>query len=213
MGADKILENFEDLDALGEQHRQEIIDTTKEELLTALKENLRPEFLNRIDEIVMFLPLSQAEIKQILLILLKKVDTLLQRQGMRLLLSEAALEALGDAGYDPQFGARPMKRALQDMVVDELSKYVISGEFSAGDTIYGEAGNDGELVFSKEPPKGWKVSGSSEKPAEEKPVEKKPVEKKPEAEKKESEEERQKRFEELDKAAKDVEEAVKGLKK
>ncbi|MEM8907906.1 MAG: AAA family ATPase, partial [Bacteroidota bacterium] len=107
MGAETILENFEDLDALGDQHREEIIDTTKVEVFEALKENLRPEFLNRIDEQIMFLPLTKAEIKQILMILLRKTKKMLDRQGIILKLSEKATDFLADLGYDPQFGARP----------------------------------------------------------------------------------------------------------
>ncbi|MCB0616943.1 MAG: AAA family ATPase, partial [Phaeodactylibacter sp.] len=82
MGAEIILENFEDLEAVGEDKREEIIETTKEEVFDALKEHLRPEFLNRIDEQIMFLPLSREEIHQILQLLLKKVVKMLARQGM-----------------------------------------------------------------------------------------------------------------------------------
>src|SRR5690606_11273944 len=82
MGAETILENFEDLDALGEKHRNEIIDTTKVEVFEHLKENLRPEFLNRIDEQIMFLPMTKAEIKQILELLMKKTYQLLAKQGI-----------------------------------------------------------------------------------------------------------------------------------
>ena len=74
MGAERILENFEDLDALGDKHREDIIETTKLEVFEALKENLRPEFLNRIDEKIMFLPLNKAEIKQIAALMVKKLS-------------------------------------------------------------------------------------------------------------------------------------------
>ncbi|MCF8246170.1 MAG: AAA family ATPase [Saprospiraceae bacterium] len=148
MASEKILENFEDLDALGEQHRAEIIATTKEEVMTTLKETLRPEFLNRIDEVIVFTPLSKAEIRQVLFLLLRKTEKLLQRQGLGLALTEAAIDVLGDAGYDPQFGARPMKRALQDLLIDELSKHVLGGTFEEGDTVYVEANGD-ELKFGK----------------------------------------------------------------
>jgi ATP-dependent Clp protease ATP-binding subunit ClpB len=156
MASETILENFEDLDALGESHRQEIIGSTRQEVLDSLKENLRPEFLNRIDEIIMFLPLTKAEIKQILILLLKKANKMLQRQSLSLQITEPALDYLADAGYDPQFGARPMKRALQDILIDELSKLVIGASFAAGDTVFVDAGKDG-LTFAKEPVKGAKV--------------------------------------------------------
>ncbi|MFQ5448216.1 MAG: AAA family ATPase, partial [Saprospiraceae bacterium] len=165
MAADTILENFEDLGALGESHRQEIINATRKEVLDSLKDNLRPEFLNRIDETIMFLPLTKEEIKQILLLLLQKVDKMLQRQSLSLQITEPALDYLAGAGYDPQFGARPMKRALQDILTDELSKLVISSTFVAGDTIFVDAAKDG-LTFGKKPVKGVRVVkewlGSSE---------------------------------------------------
>lgn len=150
MGAETILENFEDLDMVGEDRVGEIIDATKEEVFDLLKEELRPEFLNRIDEQIMFLPLTKEEIKQILKLLLRKVDKMLARQGMVLKLSEEAADHLAELGYDPQFGARPMKRVLQKEVVNELSKLVLAGDFTAGDTIYVGVKND-TLSFGKEP--------------------------------------------------------------
>jgi ATP-dependent Clp protease ATP-binding subunit ClpB len=153
MGAQTILENFEDLDALGDKHRTEIIETTKVEVFDLLKENLRPEFLNRIDEKIMFLPLTKAEIRQILQLQLKKVQKMLNRQGITIKLSEKALDLLADLGYEPQFGARPMKRVLQKEVVNVLSRLVLSGEFGAGDNIYVDTDPKG-LTFSKEPFEG-----------------------------------------------------------
>ncbi len=150
MGADKILENFEDLASVGEEHRADIIATTKEEVFDTLKDELRPEFLNRIDERIMFLPLSREEIKKIARLLLRKTEKMLARQGMIIKVSDRALDWLADRGYDPQFGARPMKRTLQADLADELSKDLIAGNFVAGDTIYVDAG-DGKLDFSKEP--------------------------------------------------------------
>ncbi|SEQ35385.1 ATP-dependent Clp protease ATP-binding subunit [Neolewinella agarilytica] len=150
MGADKILENFEDLASVGDEHRGEIIATTKEEVFDTLKEELRPEFLNRIDERIMFLPLSREEIKKIARLLLRKTEKMLARQGMMIKISERALDWLAERGYDPQFGARPMKRVLQADLADELSKDLIAGNFVAGDTIYADAGKD-KLTFSKKP--------------------------------------------------------------
>ena len=136
MGAETILENFEDLEAVGEKHRLEIIETTKFEVFEMLKERLRPEFLNRIDEKIMFLPLTKPEIKQIAKILLKKVEKNLKRQEISIVFSDSALDLMADLGYDPQFGARPLKRVIQKDLINELSKHVLSGEFGAGDTIY-----------------------------------------------------------------------------
>jgi ATP-dependent Clp protease ATP-binding subunit ClpB len=150
MGADVILENFEDLDAVGDKHRTEIIETTKVEVFEKLKENLRPEFLNRIDEKIMFLPLTKPEIRQILDLQLKSVQKLLSKQGMMIRMSDKGKDLLADLGYEPQFGARPMKRVLQKEVVNELAKYVLDGTFAAGDTIYIDADAKG-LTFGKNP--------------------------------------------------------------
>ncbi len=150
MGAETILENFEDLDALGDKHRTEILETTKQEVFEHLKENLRPEFLNRIDEQIMFLPLTRSEIHQILDLLLIKVRKMLGKQGIAIEISDPAKDFLTGLGYDPQFGARPMKRVLQREVVNELSKLVLSNEYGAGDTIYIHTDPKG-LTFSKEP--------------------------------------------------------------
>nr|MCU0347158.1 type VI secretion system ATPase TssH [Saprospiraceae bacterium] len=128
------------------------------EVMDTLKENLRPEFLNRIDEVIVFTPLSKVEIRQVLFLLLRKTEKLLQRQSYGLALTEGALDVLCDAGYDPQFGARPMKRALQELLIDELSKHVLGGTFAAGDTVYVEAAGD-ELKFGKNPVANAKPMG------------------------------------------------------
>lgn len=150
MGAETILENFEDLAEAGADKRDEIISATKDEVFNLLKENLRPEFLNRIDDRIMFLPLSKPEIREILVLLLKKTDKLLARQGLVLKISEKAITWLADKGYEPLFGARPMKRALQQELTDELSKALIGGVFTSGDTIYCDL-QQAKLVFGKEP--------------------------------------------------------------
>ncbi len=150
MGAEVILENFEDLDAVGEEHRNDIVATTKEEVFEALKDNLRPEFLNRIDERIMFLPLTRAEIKKISKLLLRKTEKMLARKGMVMKISERALDWLAERGYDPQFGARPMKRVIQRDLVDGLSSVIIADTFTTGDTIYVDLAEDA-LSFSKEP--------------------------------------------------------------
>ncbi|HFA47602.1 MAG TPA: AAA family ATPase [Bacteroidetes bacterium] len=148
MAADKILENFEDLEAVGDEHREEIINATRKEVMATLKEEFRPEFLNRIDEVIMFLPLTKEEIRQILLLLMRKVEKMLARQRLSIQLTKKALNYLADAGYDPQFGARPMKRALQDLLIDDLSRHVLAGTFAAGDIIYVDVEKN-ELTFGK----------------------------------------------------------------
>lgn len=135
MGAEIILENFEDLEALGEKHRKEIIETTREEVFNRLKENLRPEFINRIDERIMFLPLTKEEIKKILALLMRKVEKHLAEKELRISLSDQAVDFLVDRGYDPQFGARPLKRVLQRELVNKLSREIIAQKFKPGTEI------------------------------------------------------------------------------
>jgi len=191
MGSDVILENFEDLEAVGEEHRQDIIDTTKIEVFEALKENLRPEFLNRIDDKIMFLPLTKEEIKKIAFLLLRKVRKNLARQGLKIELTDQAMDLLADLGYDPQFGARPLKRVIQNEIINELSKFVLGGSLVEGETIYVTTNNKG-FVFSEEITEdSGKPKASSQKPKKSK---------------------REKDVEALNKATKNVEDAVKDLK-
>ena len=189
MGAEVILENFEDLEAVGDDHRAEIIDTTRMEVFDMLKENLRPEFLNRIDEKIMFLPLSKSEIKLIAKILLKKVSKNLATQEISIEFSETAMDLLADLGYDPQIGARPLKRVIEKEIINELSKEVLKGTYGSGDTIYIGTDKKGFTFDNKK-------SNSSDKPK----VVKKPTKSKSE-----------KNVEKLKKATKDVEDAVDDL--
>ena len=135
MGAPTILENFEDLQNVDEKHRADIIETTKVEVFEVLKESLRPEFLNRIDEKIMFLPLTKDEIKQIAVLMLKGVKGNLKERSIGIEFNDKAMNMLADLGYDPQFGARPLKRVIQKEIVNELSKYILSGKVSDGDLI------------------------------------------------------------------------------
>ena len=146
MSANIILENFEDLDDVRPEHRQDIIDATKAEVFESLKDMLRPEFLNRIDEQIMFTPLSRAEIRKILLLLLRGVRKMLAKQDLQMELTENAIDLLADLGYDPQFGARPMKRVLQKEIINQLSKELLAGRFGKGDTIVGDE-IEGNLFF------------------------------------------------------------------
>ena len=208
MGSDIILENFEDLDAMGPEKYDEILEATEEEVFGTLKDHLRPEFLNRIDEIIMFTPLSREDIHKILKLLMKKVDKMLKKQGIRIQFSDPALDWLSDLGYDPQFGARPLKRVLQREVINELSKLVIAGEFPAGSTVYIDAKDD-ELVFLNEPFEG----AASVEPIvklEPTPPKEEVVPKKAE-EQADGSEERMKQIEELRKATKDLEDSIKDL--
>ncbi len=157
MGSDVILENFEDLQAVGESKRQDILATTKEEVFNLLKETLKPEFLNRIDDKIMFLPLTKDEIKQVAELQLRKIKKNLSDRELNLEVSDKALTLLADIGYEPQYGARPLKRVIETDLVNELAIQVLSGKFVAGDTIYVDADNKG-FVFSEE---GFKGDGTT----------------------------------------------------
>ncbi|HMW74081.1 MAG TPA: ATP-dependent chaperone ClpB [Saprospiraceae bacterium] len=148
LGSDIILENFEDLEAAGENKRFEIVEATKAEVFDLLKQRLRPEFLNRIDEQIMFQPLSKKEIREILGLLMKGLNKMLDNQGLALELTDAAKDYLAALGYEPQYGARPMKRVLQRELINELSKELLSGVYSKGDTIIADTDHK-KILFRK----------------------------------------------------------------
>jgi ATP-dependent Clp protease ATP-binding subunit ClpB len=148
MGAELILENFEDLEKIGDNKRGEIIETTKLEVMDLLKTRMRPEFLNRIDEVIMFQPLTQKQIANVLDIMMVDIRSLLQKQNLSIELSGNAKYLLADLGYEPQYGARPLKRVLQKELVNQLSKQILMGNYNAGDTIFVDTDAKG-LVFSK----------------------------------------------------------------
>ena len=120
---------------------------TRDALNHVLQEHFRPEFLNRIDEIVVFHPLRKEHLAEIVDIQLRRVKKLLADKGYNLEVSDAAREYIAEAGYDPTFGARPLKRAIQRELQDPLALKILSGKFDEGDTIAVERGPNG-LTFS-----------------------------------------------------------------
>ncbi|MCB2409814.1 ATP-dependent chaperone ClpB [Hymenobacter lucidus] len=126
-GADIIQKNFKELN---EYNHDEVVDRTREEVVERLKQHMRPEFLNRIDEIVMFQPLKRKEIRKIVDIQFRQIQQRLHEAGIRLEATDEVLDFLGEQGFDPQFGARPLKRVLQRLVLNELSKDILSGRVS-----------------------------------------------------------------------------------
>ncbi|MCO6460283.1 MAG: ATP-dependent chaperone ClpB [Saprospiraceae bacterium] len=149
LGSSIILENFEDLGFIDSKRREEVLETTKLEVFELLKQSMKPEFLNRVDETIMFLPLTKDEIERILFIQMGAINKLLKNQEMSIQLEPSAVDLLVSQGYDPQFGARPLKRVLQRELINELSKKILRGDFVAGDVIVAE-GNNMELTFHKE---------------------------------------------------------------
>ena len=124
LGSQLIRENCE---ALTDENRDEVLNRTKNEVFEMLKQTIRPEFLNRIDELIMFTPLQQSEIRDIVELQIKQVQGMLERNGVQLEVTPAAVDLFAEEGYDPQFGARPVKRVLQRMLLNELSKQLLSG--------------------------------------------------------------------------------------
>lgn len=143
MGSQIIQENFKDFDA---STRDQVNETTKIEVLGLLRKTIRPEFINRIDEIVMFTPLNEAEVTQIVELQLNGLKKMLAEKGITLTSTEEAVESLSRQGFDPQFGARPIKRVIQRKVLNELSKEILSGKVTADSSILLDAFDD-KLVF------------------------------------------------------------------
>ena len=127
LGSQFIQQEFEKLNAT---NRESIIANTKMQVMDMLKKTIRPEFLNRIDETIMFLPLTKAEIANVVRLQMNAVKKMLEPQGFTLRVTDAAINYLADQGYDPEFGARPVKRAIQRLVLNDLSKRILAEEVS-----------------------------------------------------------------------------------
>jgi ATP-dependent Clp protease ATP-binding subunit ClpB len=125
MGSHIIQQNFE---TVSEKNLDEVVEATKEQVMELLRQTLRPEFINRIDDVIMFHPLMRREIKGIIRIQLNGIKAQLQKQGIELEFSDYALDYLVENGFDPQYGARPLKRVIQKEVINLLSKKIIAGE-------------------------------------------------------------------------------------
>ena len=147
LGSGYIQSQFEKLTPqTGIQAREALIEETKKEVLGMLKKTIRPEFLNRIDETIMFLPLTQEQIKQVVRLQINGITQMLEGNGVTLQLTDAALDFLADAGYDPEFGARPVKRAIQRYLLNDLSKTMLAQHIDRTRPIIVDADGNG-LVF------------------------------------------------------------------
>lgn len=148
LGSGYIQSQFEKLtDSSTPQYRESLIEETKEEVMNMLKKTIRPEFLNRIDETIMFLPLNEEEIKQVVRLQIGGITKMLEDNGITLQLSENALNFLAHAGYNPEFGARPVKRAIQRYLLNDLSKTLLAQDIDRTRPIMVDATSDG-LTFS-----------------------------------------------------------------
>lgn len=143
IGSDIIQQNFENVN---DENLLSVTETTRIEVIERLKTVVRPEFLNRIDEIIMFRPLMRAQIRAIVELQLEELRKLLQVKDMKLVVSNEALDWLGEQGYDPQYGARPLKRLIQKEVVNEISKLILGGKLRREQTVHVDE-QEGGLVF------------------------------------------------------------------
>jgi ATP-dependent Clp protease ATP-binding subunit ClpB len=143
IGSDLIRENFEKLTA---QNREEVIHKTKNLVFDLLKDAVRPEFLNRIDEVIMFQPLDRDTVKTIVRQQLETLIKNLRKQDIQLHVTNEAVDYLSTEGFDPQFGARPVKRVIQKKVLNQLSKAILMGNLDPQVPVVVDAFDD-ELVF------------------------------------------------------------------
>jgi len=137
----------EKLEKVTKTNREEILNDTRKQVFDLLKKSIRPEFLNRVDEIIMFQPLTKEEIMDVVRLQLGIVEKMLEKNNIRLSATEKAIEFIGNIGFDPQYGARPIKRVLQKQVLNELSKMILQGKVDKDSEIVVDV-KDGELAFS-----------------------------------------------------------------
>jgi ATP-dependent Clp protease ATP-binding subunit ClpB len=147
MGSHIIQENFEQVT---ESNKDQIVEKTKLEVVALLRQTIRPEFLNRIDEIIMFQPLMKSEIKGIISIQLEQIKKLVLQNGITLQFSDYALDYLAENGYDVQLGARPLKRLIQKQIINQLSKRILAGDIDKSRPVLVDV-FDGTVVFRNEP--------------------------------------------------------------
>ena len=143
LGSDLIRQNME---TINDQNHDEVIDKTKNAVINLLKNTIRPEFLNRIDETVIFTPLTRAEIAEVIKIQLAGINKVLKDQNIELVLTDKALNWVADMGYDPEFGARPVKRVIQKEILNNLATELISGKIGKKPQILVDE-KDGEITF------------------------------------------------------------------
>ncbi len=146
LGSDYIRERSAQVGSTDESRRQ-WLDETRKHLLDMLKQTIRPEFLNRIDETVVFMPLRESEIRQIVKLQAQGVCRMLAESGINLTIDDSAIDLISGAGYDPEFGARPVKRALQTLLLNRLSTMILSGDVDRNKPVTASA-QDGVIVFS-----------------------------------------------------------------
>ena len=144
LGSNIIQDNYADRDNYSDE---EVFERTKSEVIDLLKKTLKPEFINRVDEIVMFQPLSKREIKNIIKLQVNQLNELLGQQNMKVEFTKYALDQLAEMGYDPVYGARPLKRVIQKKILNELSKIILGGTLKTDETIMVDSLEEGKFAF------------------------------------------------------------------
>jgi ATP-dependent Clp protease ATP-binding subunit ClpB len=155
IGAHLIQENFDEMkekissmgNNMQEHYEEEYTEKAKGEVFDLLRKTIRPEFLNRIDEVIMFKPLSRKEIRKIVDIQFKSIKKRLEESGIRLGVTDEVLDMLGEQGFDPQFGARPLKRVMQRLILNELSKEILAGTIKKDSVISATLSGDQKIKF------------------------------------------------------------------
>jgi ATP-dependent Clp protease ATP-binding subunit ClpB len=146
MGSQMIQENLKNI---SEGNRETVMEQTRRQVMDLLRKTIRPEFLNRVDEIIMFTPLTHDEIREIVRLQIDRIREMLKEKDIDIVLDDEALEWIANVGFDPVYGARPIKRVIQRELVNELSKELIAGTIDKNTVIRVSVEND-HLVFSNE---------------------------------------------------------------
>ncbi|MGZ4850254.1 MAG: AAA family ATPase, partial [Candidatus Bathyarchaeia archaeon] len=136
----------ENLEKINEENREEIINQTRTQVFDLLKRSIKPEFLNRIDEIIMFQSLTREEVRKIVELQLRGIQKMLEKTSIKLTITKKAVDFIGTIGFDPQFGARPIKRVIQKNLLNELSKMILQEKVDKSTEIIVDEKN-GELIF------------------------------------------------------------------
>ena len=145
LGSHIIRENFSKVKDKHDMYG--VIESTKIEVMEMLKQTIRPEFLNRIDEIIVFKPLDKTEVREIVRVQVNNLTKMLAQNDVHIETTDAALDLLAKEGFEPEFGARPLKRVLQKEIINQMSKYILSGAINKDDKIVIDAGKNGEIEF------------------------------------------------------------------
>jgi ATP-dependent Clp protease ATP-binding subunit ClpB len=139
----------EKMSRMTDENRDRIMEEIRSEVMQILRQTIRPEFLNRIDEIIFFKPLTKSDILKIVDLQMKQVNKRLEKNNMKLELTDKARVWLAEVGYDPTFGARPLRRVIQKHILDPLAEKILAGEFLNGDTIIVDIDSKGKPMFIK----------------------------------------------------------------